>query len=230
MPKLDIEFAWPVALAGYAINKIAHPDKSGSGLFLVAQGDEMRWRNPLAENPVLFRRFALLPDTAAACIEFANEYGLLFGVDYREIEPVDRARLEDPSRPAFFEFDRDSIDEWSRQIRRLQRLVERWDRARAAGESTAPYWEDLRRPQLTVDLVLRSGRPGICLQPDCLLSGIDLQFYQAVAGMTELRACEQCGDWFECGPGGGRRTVSRFCSDRCRFNFHNERRSKGASQ
>lgn len=222
MPKLDIKFAWPVAVAGY---RVVEPAEGAP--YLVARGDEKRWRNPFAENPALFRRFALLPETPAGCIEFANENGLLFGVGYQRIGPdFDH----DPNRAPtqyFEEVDLDRLSAWISQVRRVRRLIEDWDRARATGANTAPFWENLRTPRLGVQLVSRAGKPGLFLEPDCLLSAIDLQFYQAVAGMTELRACEQCGAWFECGPGGGRRTVSRFCSDRCRFNFHNERRSKG---
>lgn len=226
MPKLDVEFAWPVAVAGYEIK----PDGL-SGAVLVARGGEQRWDNPLAFNPALFRRFASLPETAAACADFASKFGLLFG-EAPNISATDRG-ADLPPLVTWIDGDvvhRDTIDEWLWQIRRLRRLVKHWDQARAAGGNTAPDYRDMRSPRLIVDLVARADKPGLSLRPDCLLSAIDLQFYQAITGMTELRACEHCGDWFECGPGGGRRTVSRFCSDRCRFNFHNERRSKGGSR
>jgi hypothetical protein len=224
VPKLDIEFTWPVAVAGY---RVAEPADGGS--YLVARGEANRWRNPVAENPDLFRRFALLPETPAGCIEFANEHGLLFGVGYEPICSVDRDPAREPGEFCM-EVPRDSIGEWLQQIRRLRRLVDGWNRARKAGETTALDYRDMRSPRLVVDLIARAGKPGLSQRPDCLLSAIDLQFYQAVAGMTDLRECEECGDWFECGPGGGRRTVSRFCTSRCRDKFHNKRRSKGGSR
>jgi hypothetical protein len=225
MPKLDIEFAWPVAVAGYEPK-----DFPGAGTFLVARGDEERWDNPVAFNPALFRQFAALPETPAACADFASKFGLLFGVGLQQISSVNRGRDRPPVR-SFVEDDRDSIDEWIEQIRRFRRLVNDWDRARSAGEDPRPNLLNLLPPPaLIVRLVDREGKPSLSLSPDCLLSAMDLQFYQAVAGMTELRACEQCGTWFECGTGGGRRIVSRFCSNRCRFNFHNDRRSKGDQQ
>lgn len=251
MPKLDIEFAWPVAVAGYEIREIADLRAGGPGAFLVACGTEHRWHNPIAFHPALFRQFAALPETPAACADFASKFGLLFGPTPR-VSSIERG----PELPPVFAWVQhdvvhsDSIAVWLLQIRRLRRLVEDWDRARSTGESTAPDYRDLMpKPRLIVDLIDRAApkvlappvprfsadfvehrpRPSLNFSPNNLLSAIDLQFYQAIAGMTELRACENCGTWFECGPGGTRRSASRFCSDACRFNFHNARKGKGGS-
>jgi hypothetical protein len=64
------------------------------------------------------------------------------------------------------------------------------------------------------------------LQPPTLLDAIWLQLGSDLTGNAALRACAQCGEWFEAGAGSGRRADAKFCSDHCRIEFNNQRRKK----
>jgi hypothetical protein len=66
-------------------------------------------------------------------------------------------------------------------------------------------------------------------RPACLLDALWLQAIQRFAGDAIVRRCQQCGQWFEAGPGTGRRLDAKFCSDKHRVNFNNARRTKGAT-
>ena len=158
-------------------------------------------------------------------LRIRKSFRSLFGAKY---EPV--GEVCDGLGVGYCEDESGSFTDWLLHIQRVRRLVENWDRATASTEDHRPYWKDLRSPWLHIELVERGGQPGIAFVPDSLLSAIDLQFYQAISGMTEIKACEHCGTWFERGPGRDRRGKSRFCSDSCRFKFHNARRVKGESQ
>ena len=64
------------------------------------------------------------------------------------------------------------------------------------------------------------------LQPPSLLDAIWLQFGQAITSNADLKSCDQCGKWFEAGAGSGRRADARFCSNKCRIEFNNQRRKQ----
>ena len=232
MATLDIEFLWPVAVAGYEIKEI---DQGGlPGPYLVARGAEQRWQNPVAFHPALFRQFADLPlappDKAmAAFIDFASKFGLLLG-PYSRMVAQNRGADRPPIYSIFGDeepYHLDRVELWLTHVRRLRRLVSEWDRALRAGDDARPDYRDLLpRPTLFVDLVDRAGRPSLSFRPGSLLSAIDLQFYQAVTGTIELKACEHCGQWFERGLGTDRGRKARFCSDQCRFGFNNDKRAR----
>jgi hypothetical protein len=68
-------------------------------------------------------------------------------------------------------------------------------------------------------------RSTLRLVPDSLLGCVWLQFAQAVSSDKGFRRCDQCGQWFELGLPGGRRS-RLFCSGACRTRAHRARREK----
>jgi hypothetical protein len=70
----------------------------------------------------------------------------------------------------------------------------------------------------TRDLKLR-------LQPTSLLDALWLQAAQHLSGGATVRQCQQCAEWFEVGPGTGRRLDAKFCSDQHRISFNSLKRT-----
>jgi hypothetical protein len=67
-------------------------------------------------------------------------------------------------------------------------------------------------------------------RPACLLDALWLQAAQRIAGGATVRQCQHCGQWFEVGPGTGRRLDATFCTDEHRIRFNSAKRTKrGAS-
>lgn len=74
---------------------------------------------------------------------------------------------------------------------------------------------------------------GVSMQLSPVDTGSALMYHaaQMVTNGTKLQNCEQCGSPFPSGGdarggGGKRRRDARFCSDECRYGYHNEARSK----
>ena len=216
MTIIHIDFAWPVAESGYLVRDYGPPNseptiliKPRSGLWLEPISANQRWHEPLAFAPALFLDFAALAETPAAVCEFASSFGLLLGLNDRTGAGED-------------------IGTWFHHIRRFRRLIDIWQSA----TPTRLRWqtEDLLPAAIAGRLVWRDQGPVFSLQPNTLLSALRSQFYAAVAELKEIAACDQCGRWFERGPGKARRSKSRFCSDRCRSDYHNLHKRKGAAR
>lgn len=80
-------------------------------------------------------------------------------------------------------------------------------------------------------VVLRSDHANgarIAIEANSLLDGMWLQLGQKLAGNVTFRSCLQCDDWFEAGPGKGRRLDAKYCSDNHRIEYHSCNRTKGS--
>jgi hypothetical protein len=80
---------------------------------------------------------------------------------------------------------------------------------------------------LRAHIVLRPGPDGVAIRtlPATLLGAMWLQLGQHLAGGAAFMTCDHCGGWFAAGRPGGRRRVARFCSSKCKNDWHNARRS-----
>jgi hypothetical protein len=212
MAIVDIDFEWPVAVGGYEVHDYGPRSDEPtlltadlSGLHLDPKSSELERRRPLADEPYLFLLFADTAQHADGAREFASRFGLLLGT------------LRNPAGG-------EAVWLWLRHIQRFRLLVDIWQ----SGNPAELLWQvdpdDLRPASIAGGLSWREGRPRLALRPNSLLSAMRLQFFQAVAELKEIKACDGCGKWFERGPGKARRAKSRFCSDQCRFDFHNARK------
>lgn len=68
-------------------------------------------------------------------------------------------------------------------------------------------------------------RPRLRLIPKNLLNAIWLELAQCVTEGAPLKACLQCGEFFEYGVGTPRRADAKFCSDEHRVAFNSRKRS-----
>ena len=229
MPVLDLSFEWPVDDAGYQLvmpkvaPKVAPKKRQRSGRGPVAlpvstvlseldlnpwikrRDGPLRMTRPL-DHKTLFVDFARLDGSEDSCIEFASRFGYL-GMLGQDVGT-----------------DGEPIVLWRHRIDEMRRLVEAWQ-ANPAG--FVPDRE-MRISLLEASLVPLDGRAVLRIRPQSLLSAITLQFAQAVSTGLDIRNCDHCGKLFEIG-GGGRTRKARFCSDRCRTDYHVASRKKGAS-
>ncbi len=199
MAELEIAFEWQVDDAGYRLADVKH------NVAVVPKGGTRRSHRPLEYNETLFRQFADLR-TPAACVKFAERFGLL-GIQKRR----DGA---------------ESVILWLAEAEDLRQAIAAFEQDPA---SLIVRYGDYCSAE--IDARLRAGepngRPALGMRPKSLLGAIKLQFMRHASSGNSLRECERCGQWFTIGVG-GRRRDARFCSDKCSVDFHNQRRAKGS--
>jgi hypothetical protein len=66
------------------------------------------------------------------------------------------------------------------------------------------------------------------LTPNCLLGALWLQFAHYITGSRKYRECKNCPEWFEIAPDLNRESRV-FCSESCRWAFHNRQKKKPKS-
>ena len=67
----------------------------------------------------------------------------------------------------------------------------------------------------------------IAIEAHSLLDGMWLQLGQKLAANATFRSCVHCHEWFEAGPGTGRRLDAKYCSDDHRIEYYSRNRTKG---
>jgi hypothetical protein len=150
--------------------------------------------------------FARLDGTDESCLRFANSFGFL-GLWLDE-------KADDRVGPTG-----ESLARFQEAAANMRRAVDAWQ----AGPDTFTSNQELTITQLDASLVPIDGRPTLRIRPRSLIGAIHLQFAQAVSTGLDIRNCDHCGKLFETG-GAGRTRKARFCSDRCRTDYHVARR------
>lgn len=92
--------------------------------------------------------------------------------------------------------------------------------------------EGKRLGQLNLSLAQDTTSGALCIQlrPPTLLAGLYLQLGQKLSGNRPFQDCRYCNNWFETGPGTGRRLDAMFCTDEHRVLFNSRKRAnKGKS-
>lgn len=237
---LDIEFEWPVASCGYVVREVSPApreqpqqpseyrsfglwkvlytpppslfDQQPGGLFIVPRCAETDFciKRPLALNPNLYLQFARLDDDPKAFADFATSWGYLFGWSYKQKEGESVFTWREEHRLLRQALEWAELD--PRHLLHFDAIEPESGGSRVApGLNATPTW---------------TGKLSLRFRPASLVGALWLQFMQAVTQGGEIRSCDQCGTWFERGPGTARGRKARFCSDVCRFGFHNQRRTK----
>ena len=212
MPVLDLSFEWPVDDAGYKIvdrkrkpsegrdtlSMLRHPD----GPYIVRGKGPLRTTRPLELHRTLFMAFARLDGSYESYLQFANSFGFL------GLFPNKRA--DDRVGPKG-----ESLVLWQYEINLMRDAVELWQ----ASPDTFASNQELIITELQVSLVPIDGKATLRIRPTSLIGAIRMQFAQAVATDLDIRTCDHCRKIFETG-GMGRTRKARFCSDKCRNDYH----------
>jgi hypothetical protein len=229
MAKLDINFVWHTAAGGYRAEPVAmrstiltgaaDAERSFDRLFLVPVTSEQRQVEPIALHNALYLELAMAAETPEACAEFASRFGLL---------RRDYAGSREP------------VDFWLRQIGALREAVEIalvdpmkvhfFIPSEPGSEPRAPLPDVPYRPLLRAwPVPAGGGQTVLQMRPVSLIDALWLQFLHSLSEDREIASCARCGAWFERGTGTDRGRKARYCTDKCRVSFHNERRVNGGS-
>jgi hypothetical protein len=208
LSKIDIGFEWPKG-AAYEIVAPALPRSTTIDEPHIRQtGDtEKKKQRPLEIRPSLHLDFAQLDGSAEACLRFARDWGLLRA--YAKIgaqEPLSR---------------------WQSEIKLMKTTVRAL--RRAIDEDVIPSRGALITAELEVWLVpvKPDTWPVLSFRPRTLREAMRIQLAQSIASGNAISVCPICGVWFERGGRGGeaKRSIARFCSNKCRNAFHNKQRA-----
>lgn len=198
-----IEFEWQKDTEGYEFRpgaKVRQPRKTiltGEPDRIAARGGALETDQPL-KWPGLYKIFAELDGTTASFVGFANKYG-----------PLSK-NLD------LLGFWKDAHDhmKWAVKISAVSPFQMPVLAAKEGQE------EELTKISLILRANLPGARPTLILKPPSLLSAMYLQLAQDLISGVSVRACENCGTWFETGGRTRKRSDARFCSDICRATFH----------
>jgi hypothetical protein len=121
---------------------------------------------------------------------------------------------------------------WIAAARRIQSFFSARDlHTQGVFSGFAPEEAEADAGLLKIRISYHSDHPSIRLRPDSTLSALFYCAAEMIARGITAHACDKCGTRFL---GGGersrnkKRADSRFCSDACRYDYHNERRRKTA--
>jgi hypothetical protein len=164
-------------------------------------GREIEPIKPLDFHKELFLDFAALDDSPSACVGFASRWGLL-----KVLQISERPRAE-------------PLADWREGIGSMRRWIAQLK------DKTAPRGRSMSAIGTQTDVFLQFGAhtPSLVLRPATLIDALRLQMADFFSDGNAVAACIECGKTFATGE--ARRADAKFCSDSCRFRYHNKRRA-----
>lgn len=204
---IDIRFEWSRSL------KYESATMGGRRLIKAAGQRRDKPFEPLkidGQKP-LYLRFAELDGSEETCLQFAHHWGLL---------------LTQSQTGGEF------IDDWRQQIEQMREAVallgpiEDLPASLARKRRTGEAWKLTSLDVLLAPSPADTDRFSMILRPRNLFEAMRLQLATSVASGGSVRACKQCGSWFETGASESRRSIAIFCSEKCKNRFHYLERSK----
>ena len=212
MPDFLSDFEWRIDTKGYRLERlhslkglcsglsslIPHDaDLSTKPLWVVRRnGGRFRDYRPLANFDMLYSHFARIK-TSEELLDFIKKFGSL---------------TKDGDFP--------SCGNLVSYLLPHARAFRAW--LNGKGDLRGEYFTQLEA-SLKPDV---SGSLHLQLVPRDLLSGLWLQLGLKLSGEKKISTCLHCGNWFEAGPGTGRRADAKFCSDEHRIEFNSHKRTK----
>ena len=127
---------------------------------------------------------------------------------------------------------REDLSVWIRTARSIHGLFELQDvKKKGAFSDYNPEELEVDAGLLKILISYHSDHPSIHLRPDSTRSALIYCVGQMIARGMTAHACDTCSTLFLGGGERGhnkKRAGSRFCSDTCRYEYHNEQRRKTA--
>ncbi len=199
-----IEFEWQRDTKKYEFRPGPSPKHLRKTFLTADEPDRIAGRGGALETyqplkfPGLYKIFAALDGTTESFVGFADKYG-----------PLSKKW--------------DDLVLWKDAHERMKWAVE--VSAVSPFEMPVLAAKEGQEEELTnLSLILRASLPGarptLILKPRSLLSTMYLQLAQDLISGVSVRACENCGSWFQTGGSTRKRSDARFCSDTCRATFH----------
>jgi len=203
----EIELEWPVA-SRYVLRPVRRT--KDIAIFPAEDASIVR-RRPLEQNSSLYAEFARLDGSKESCLRFAHSYGLL------------NTNLTYSASIRFADV-RESLTMWRDMITRVNDIIERCQLSRANPAEAYRQFskQDIEVSHVEIYLSMKSPISPITLdfRPTTLINAIELQAVRSILIGHNSIQCIECSRWFEVG-GGARRSLSKFCSPRCKDTYHN---------
>ena len=206
----EIDFEWAVA-SEYVLRSVRRGSTRDRAICPTKDAKITRCR-PLEQNTALYAEFANLDGSKKACLEFAHKYGLLrtdlklavrIGNDPRVLE---------------------TLGAWRAYIAHVKEIIKRCELSRASPSEAFRQFVKKDKWLFPVELYLSVKSPSspasLDVRVETLLSAIELQAIQSILEGHQSRQCIECSKSFKIGAG-ERRSQSKFCSTRCKDNYHN---------
>jgi hypothetical protein len=202
----EIDLEWPVA-SRYVFRRVRWP-KQDVAIFPAEDATIVR-RRPLEQNPSLYAEFARLDGSKKSCLEFAGRYGLI---------------LADLTYPGQDPGGLETLTMWRDHIQLVKDIIWRCELSRADPAEAFRQFGKKDEQVGGVELYLSNKSPKSPVSLDVralsLIHAIELQAVQSILGGRRSISCIECSTWFEIGAG-ARRSLSKFCSTRCKDSYHN---------
>jgi hypothetical protein len=129
--------------------------------------------------------------------------------------------------PGYPVMDGEDVDEHLASARQFSNFIRWMNRRGSAGEALSEWIDDNLLSSSLASAQITFGRKlfQIALTAHTLMDGLRLQLVASVTG-TKYNTCRRCGSLFEVGPGTGRRSDSKYCSDEHRIDYNSHARTK----
>jgi hypothetical protein len=221
----SIDFEWAFDEAGYdwVAGGPAGPDDEKSLLGdvysiihhrpirldrIVPRGGNLKTYRPFEQVPGLFRLFSKLATTPEGLLEFVTRFGPM---------------IPDGNRKS----GEDALIGLTAAQGMSKLLIQYSSDPRTCFSQFGE--EGLGWSRIDVYLAFNpiTGRPHFKFTPPTLVNALHFEMGEFLTRDAQIRGCVHCGEWFETGPGTGRRADAKFCSDDHRIVFNSLKRSQG---
>jgi hypothetical protein len=216
-----IDFEWFRDSKGYRVV----PAYDGFRARIIGNGGRRVAYRPLEKTDLLYALFARVK-TLADLLDFVGKFGPLTADAFPDFYWPQRrgpdGRLDGPPEDRGYGEYIDSDLKRADWFRRCLQHSNSPKRLRSfLGER---YALDMA---MSADLVIdRKSGASFRFTSHNLAGAMQLQLAQKLTGEANFRACLNCGEWFEVGPGTRRRLDAKFCTDAHRILFNSLKRSK----
>jgi hypothetical protein len=244
MANLSLQFyRWRRVRNGY---RLVQPKDSSSPRIFANEGPWISYY-PFANADNLYALFAKVGDTKQL-LDFIGNFGPLTS---RGFETAPRRQEPVPNIIDLSAVPVEPDDKYGRDFRVADYVGDLFYRAEFGGEEVEKDLEEasfFRRclensnsPQRIRSIIAENryifilrAVPGdgrktgldIQVDPGDLLQALRFQLFLKLTGNANLRSCRHCGQWFEVGPGTGRRLDAKFCTDKHRIFANSAKRTK----
>jgi hypothetical protein len=201
----EIDLEWSCANE-YVLRPVGRGSTRDLAIYPAECAKFTRYR-PLEQYPALYAEFAKLGGCEQSCLQFAERYGLLLsnGAD----------RLNDC----------ETLGVWNSYIQLVNKVIHLCQLSRS---NPAEAFRQFGKQDIEllfdgrIFLSIKGSRSPATLDVRAvnLISAIEMQAITSILADRRSVQCIECSRWFEIG-GGARRSQSKFCSMRCKDNYHN---------
>jgi hypothetical protein len=207
----EIDLDWAVA-SKYVLQPVGRRSTRDLAICPAKDADITPYR-PVEQCPALYAEFAKLDGSKKACLEFAHKYGLL----YTDLKLAAVGRGVDPR---VFE----TLRHWRAHIATVKEIINRCELSRTNPSEAFRQFVKKDKSLFGVELYLSvksaNSPASLDVRGVSLASAIELQAIQSILEGHRSQQCIECPRWFQIGVG-ARRSQSKFCSIRCKDNYHN---------